>query len=610
MLRRLFFLLMLAGFSTFAQKPYDFKNAEAEARKLLHTAPDSALVIIKTTLAQKKPIHDTILGNTYSLYGIYYAMGGKMDSSIYYFKKGINRVKNYTENKKRILSNLGIAYRQKGEYKKSINSLNEAIAIAKQQKDSSMLARAYGELASNYNYMQQYDKSVNYLLKAIALSKNKSDSATLKQKLANAYLAMENYDFAIDLYKETLAIFKEIKSDKNYYLTLVNLGETYIKVEDYDTALKCLKEGVTGLEKFGDKEVLGIAYNKLGKIEKIKGNIKEALNYYHKAYDYLTITNSIRILRIAGEYIELLNDMKKYQKALQIIAETKPYSENTDSNIDDRMVYVMAIAETYNKTNKLQEAVQEYKTAIDLVESSSFNETERKTKELQAKFQTKLQREKNIALKANNDALKNKMKAEERLILFYIIGSVALLFIVLAFLRGYWLDAKLQKEKLKNTEAEKSLIEQQHQHEQELNSNQRKAIEEKKRELTATTMQMANLQDSINQIINKCDDNKLDIQEIKKELQILNKKKDYWKQFKTRFNNLHPDFEKKLSEEFPNLTKNDIEFCSLLKLNLSYKEIASMLQISYESTITKKYRIKKKIGIKDDKAFEKLLLNL
>jgi DNA-binding CsgD family transcriptional regulator len=44
-----------------------------------------------------------------------------------------------------------------------------------------------------------------------------------------------------------------------------------------------------------------------------------------------------------------------------------------------------------------------------------------------------------------------------------------------------------------------------------------------------------------------------------------------------------------------------------LKLNLSNKEISSLLQISYESTLTKKYRIKKKMQIQDDEEFEKLL---
>jgi len=48
----------------------------------------------------------------------------------------------------------------------------------------------------------------------------------------------------------------------------------------------------------------------------------------------------------------------------------------------------------------------------------------------------------------------------------------------------------------------------------------------------------------------------------------------------------------------------------LLKLNLSNKEIASLLQISHESVITKKYRIKKKMEINNDAEFEKLLLEI
>ena len=88
------------------------------------------------------------------------------------------------------------------------------------------------------------------------------------------------------------------------------------------------------------------------------------------------------------------------------------------------------------------------------------------------------------------------------------------------------------------------------------------------------------------------------------------KQKDYWKQFEIRFNTLHPEFGNLLTSRFSKLTKNDVEFCSLLKLNLSNKEIASLLQISHESAITKKYRIKKKMGINDDAEFEKLLMEI
>ncbi len=175
--------------------------------------------------------------------------------------------------------------------------------------------------------------------------------------------------------------------------------------------------------------------------------------------------------------------------------------------------------------------------------------------------------------------------------------------------RWYWLRNKLQKEELKSIEAEKNLIQQQHLHEQELTNAQREIIEEKQRELTSTALRMANYQDSISEIIEKCESaNFTKVSDVKKELQHLMKQKDYWKQFETRFNSLHPEFSNVLTSRYSKLTKNDVEFCSLLKLNLSNKEIASLLQISHESAITKKYRIKKKMEINDDEEFEKILM--
>jgi DNA-binding CsgD family transcriptional regulator len=231
--------------------------------------------------------------------------------------------------------------------------------------------------------------------------------------------------------------------------------------------------------------------------------------------------------------------------------------------------------------------------------------------EIQAKFQTELQREKNLVLEENNMTLQKQMQTEKVLMLLYIFISIALIVLILLFLRGYWLKNRLQKEELKSIETEKNIIQQQHLHEQELTNSQKEIIEEKQRELTSTALRMANYQDNISDIIEKCNNNTgLNVNDVKKELQLLMKQKDYWKQFETRFNTLHPEFGNILTGKFPKLTKNDIEFCSLLKLNLSNKEIASLLQISHESAITKKYRIKKKMEIQDDEEFEKLIMEI
>jgi DNA-binding CsgD family transcriptional regulator len=233
----------------------------------------------------------------------------------------------------------------------------------------------------------------------------------------------------------------------------------------------------------------------------------------------------------------------------------------------------------------------------------------RKLSEMQAKFQTEFQREKNMALATHNESLIKKVETEKRLMLMYIFASIALIILILLLLRGYWLKNRLQHEELKSIETEKKFLKQQNILEQELSSSQKQVIEEKQREATSMALQMANYYDNLHSVIDKLDNTTFtELSDVKKELKLLTRQKDYWKEFEVRFKNANPDFESKLLSSFPMLTKNDIQFCSLLKLNLSYKEIASLLQISYESAVTKRYRIKKKIGMNDEDDFEKLLM--
>ncbi|WP_160750948.1 transcriptional regulator [Flavobacterium sp. Sd200] len=612
----LYLAVLLFALPLFAQKPdYDFVKAEKDSRRLVYGNPDSALVIIKNTLAQSGNLHDTIYGNTYNLYGIYYGMIGKPDSTLYYIKKSLTYLDKYPRNKTRSLMNLAIGYRNRGDYKLSINTLNESIAINTKENNDVGIAIAYGELASNYSYMLDYKKSVNYLLKAAAILKgNKKGTKqvpAINQKLGNTYMAMGNYKFAIDLYRESLKGFKEIGGLKNYYLTHINIAEALIQLKNYKDAEKSLNEAITGLEKFGDKEMIGISYSKIGNLKSKQKNNAKAIKAYKSAIEMLTEVRSSRLIRIAGEYIDLLNAQNDSKKALEVIAGIDKLKLFASANLDDQEVYKNATAATYEATNNDKEAIKAYKHTIAIMDSISASKREEAVRDMQAKFQTELQREKNISLEANNKVLQKNLEADRAKLLLYTIAAIAVLLVILLVLRGYWSRTRLQREALKTVEAEKSMLEQRHLHEQELTNAQREIIEEKQRELTSTALRMANYQDSVAEIVEKCDKGGITkIADVKKELQQLVKQQDYWKQFETRFNNLHPEFGTTLTNRYAKLTKNDIEFCSLLKLNLSNKEIASLLQISHESAITKKYRIKKKMEINDDDEFEKLLMDI
>ena len=70
---------------------------------------------------------------------------------------------------------------------------------------------------------------------------------------------------------------------------------------------------------------------------------------------------------------------------------------------------------------------------------------------------------------------------------------------------------------------------------------------------------------------------------------------DDWKLFEEAFNNADKDFLKNLKQKHPELTSNDLRLCTYLRLNLSSKEIAPLLNISSRSVEVKRYRLRKKM---------------
>lgn len=70
-----------------------------------------------------------------------------------------------------------------------------------------------------------------------------------------------------------------------------------------------------------------------------------------------------------------------------------------------------------------------------------------------------------------------------------------------------------------------------------------------------------------------------------------------WEKFEVYFNSIHDRFTKILKEKFPQLNANDIKMCAYLRMNLSSKEIASILNISVRGVEISRYRLRKKMNL-------------
>ncbi|MCB0631002.1 MAG: hypothetical protein KDD15_14745, partial [Lewinella sp.] len=89
----------------------------------------------------------------------------------------------------------------------------------------------------------------------------------------------------------------------------------------------------------------------------------------------------------------------------------------------------------------------------------------------------------------------------------------------------------------------------------------------------------------------------------------LNNTKD-WEVFVRAFNNTDKGFLDKLKSLHPNLTPNDLRFCVYLRLNLSSKEIAPLLNISVKSVETRRYRLRKRMNLPHEEGLVNYILSL
>ena len=83
-----------------------------------------------------------------------------------------------------------------------------------------------------------------------------------------------------------------------------------------------------------------------------------------------------------------------------------------------------------------------------------------------------------------------------------------------------------------------------------------------------------------------------------------------WNAFKEAFDTADKDFLKKMKQAHSSLTPNDLRLCAYLRLNLSSKEIAPLLNISVRSVEIKRYRLRKKMDLPHETGLVEYVLSI
>ncbi len=144
------------------------------------------------------------------------------------------------------------------------------------------------------------------------------------------------------------------------------------------------------------------------------------------------------------------------------------------------------------------------------------------------------------------------------------------------------------------------------------NDKLREDIENKNRELGISTMNLIKKNEFLSTIKSELEQVE-DAKNLKKVIKIIDRNlnnNDDWNLFQEAFNNADKDFLKKIKSLHPNLTSNDLRLCAYLRLNLSSKEIAPLLNISPRSVEVKRYRLRKKMNLPHEASLSDYILEV
>lgn len=541
--------------------------------------------------------------NGYYRMGGYFLNQGKLDSAEYYHAKSL-KMHSEIENIPGILNGnvqIALVYMYQNKFDLTYDHLNRNIQMytnrdtVNQKKEFKFIGSTYHTLTNAYTKQGLYNLALESELKAHRLYKELVDdenfAANALNSLGDVENQLNNYDQAIIYLSEANAIFNKNENRFFELLTLINLANAYSGKKDYQKTLEINRKGLDlaqELENKGHEAQLWGNY----------GNAFEELNQLEKAVDcqkksieiFLELGNKISILY---PYVNIGNLYRKLNKFEQ----SKHYldlviAEARRNDLHQLLALAYEFRSNLNEArNNPKQALEDYKKFKQYKDSLFDKSKSQQIEAMRAEFDTE-KKEQQIALQ-DKEITVLEQQAEISTLQKILLGGG----LVLSLFGFYGIRQRLKRNKLEKEKVDTELA-------------------FKKKELTTHALHLAKKNEVLEGLKQKAEElkekeaSKKGYQQLIRTINFDLQDDTNWENFARYFEEVHKDFNQKVKTKYPQLTSNELRLMALLKMNLSSKEIANILNISTEGIKKARYRLRKKLNIATEDSLQDLVLSL
>lgn len=504
---------------------------------------------------------DSLIARSYYLLGVVQIYRAKYYMSEKYFRQALNTeyAAQHTQIREACLNNLGVIYDHQDRTKEALEAYFASLRIAESRKDSFSIAQSW----------------IN-----IALIEEKS----------------KDYKRGIDLASKALAYFSNYKDTLNMALCNQNLGVLYGLEKDFTRELSYFYESLRLFRAIGSQYYIVDVLSGLGAIQFRLGNPQKALEYFAEAESIAKANqfDEVPILVHKGELLVkspgMLDRAEASLKKAQSLCAANGQREFLEQ------IY-RGLAEIYAKRGDIP-ALQEAFDSLSEVQATRMQEaTISIYEEIQAAYEIDKLRQENIIL----DQSSRLYRTQFWIATILVVSLLALLVYLFFFFRQ---KSRINALELRQATLERELRETELETERKVNQAKEQVIAQQKQQLAITAVQQINLKEQLQSIVSDLkQEHDVDLTAKLTDIE----QNHLWTDFMDKFNLINPTFISSLSKLFPELNHSELIFCALVKLNLSFKEIANLLHIAHRSVHIKKYRISKKMALQEEDFYKVIL---
>ena len=435
---------------------------------------------------------------------------------------------------------LGQIFLKLAEHRQAITHFQRALEIYAPIDDAAAISNVLRELGSLYNRLGDYPRALQFLLRNHEEVSKEDDPDATGASLADigvVYGTMGDYERAIEFFSRALVHFTTSGNRALEAQTVANIALMESSQNSLDAALKHAMTAMVIHETLGDQRGLATALVNIGTIHEKMGRLDVALHYHLRAH-------------------AILDDLK---------------DDRSDAPV------LLNIGNLYRKVGRLDDAVLILERALLISQETGDRQTEQQVH----LFLMETQESRGDAVRALyhsrlSSAIQLELQGLERQ---RIIAEIQIRFDVERTEREkeiYRLSAERLEQDMANKISELNA--------KTLNLVERNAFID---EIRVALVALEKLPEESTRPV---------IRELINRLKHSADPEQDWKEFESRFEQVHQNFLQRVKQLYPKLTRSELKVCALIRSGRSTKEIAVILHVSERTITTHRTSINTKIG--------------